>query len=97
MSRVTWKCPNVISLKILKALKVPFKIDSLQKVNLVSFSNNVMKTLGICGLSCNISNENASFKFHVVNARDKSILGLPDALNLKLLRLHPEVHKINTK
>ena len=89
------KC-NVISLETLKALNIPFKIDSSRKANLVSFSNNVMKTLGICELNCNISNDNVPLRFHV-NARTKSILVLPDALDLKLLRLHPDVYKINTK
>ena len=42
-------------------------------------------------------NDNILLRFHVVNARAKSILGLPGALNLKLLRLHPDVHEINTK
>ena len=90
------KC-NVISLETLKALKIPFEIDSSRKANQVLFSNNVIKTLGICELNCNISNDNVSLRFHVVNARAKSIPGLPDTFNLKLLRLHPDVHEINTK
>ena len=88
---------NVISLETLKALNIPFENDGSQKANLVSFSNNVMKTLGICELNCNISNDIVPLRFHVVNARAKNILGLPDAFNLKLLRLHPEVHEINNK
>ena len=45
-------------LETLKALNIPFKIDSSRRANLVSVSNNVMKTLGICELNCNISNDN---------------------------------------
>ena len=90
------KC-NVILVETLKALNIPFEIDSSRKASLVLFSKNAMKTLGICELNCNISNDNVPLRFHVINARAKNILGLPDPLTLKLLSLHPDVHQINTK
>ena len=36
-------------------------------------------------------------KFHIIDDRAKTILGLPDAMKLQLLRLHPEVHEVKTK
>ena len=78
------KC-NVISLATLKALNIRFQIDTSQKASLISYSNNVMTTLGIGELNCKVSSKSVSLRFHVVDAKAKTILGLPDALRLQLL------------
>ena len=81
------KC-NVISIETLKALRIPFEIDSTKKVNHISYSNNTITTLSTCHLNCSISGQNTILKFNIVKSRVKSILGLPDALSLNLLQLH---------
>ena len=90
------KC-NVISMEQLKTVQLPVKIDSSKTVSLISYSNDTIKTLGTTSLNCKFSDRNAMLKFHVVDSKAKTILGLQDALNLKLLKLHPDVHEINTK
>ena len=59
------KC-NVISIETLKALRIPFEIDSTKKVNLISYSNNTITTLGTCHLNYSISGQNTILKFNIV-------------------------------
>ena len=90
------KC-NVISAATLQSSQIPYNINKAEKVTLVSYSNTNMKTLSRCELNCVISNEDVVLKFHIIDDRAKTILGLPDAMKLQLMRLHMKVHEIKTK
>ena len=89
------KC-NVVSMNTLQSMRIPFTINTSERITLISYSNTEMRTLGTCELQCVIANQNAILKFHVIDKPVKSIIGLPDALRLQLLHLHPRVH-IKTK
>ena len=80
----------------LQSMRILFTINTSEKITLISYSNTEMRTLGTCELQCVIANQNAILKFHVIDKPVKSIIGLPDALRLQLLHLHPRVH-IKTK
>ena len=81
----------------LKTVQNLVQIDRSKTVTLLSYSNDPIQTLGTCAFNCKIANDETVLKFHVVNSKANTIIGLPDALKLNLIQLHPDVHEINTK
>ena len=91
------KC-NVISTKTIKSLALckKLQLNTKEKVKLVTYSKDTIKTMGTCVLNCKISDVTSPIEFQVVRQNSKSILGLKDALKLNLITLHPDVHEIRT-
>ena len=90
------KC-NVISIETIKTLKTTEKIriTSCNSVTLVTYSGDTMKTLGTCELPLTIAGVDATLLFQVVTMKKKALIGVKDALKLKLITTHPEVHELN--
>ena len=90
------KC-NVISIETIKTLKTTEKIriTSCNSVTLVTYSGDTMKTLGTCELPLTIAGVDETLLFQVVTMKKKALIGVKDALKLKLITTHPEVHELN--
>jgi len=65
-------------------------VDPDEKVNLVAYGGESIKTDGTVTLHCT----QGQFKFHVVNRDVKPILGLQDSMAIGLIRLGPDVHML---
>ena len=89
------KC-NVISLNTLEKFKVndKIKIKASESVSLKAYGGQEIPTLGSCQLKIKIGDEEQVLTFLVVKIKKKPLLGLKDALRLKLIKLHPEVYEL---
>ena len=83
------KC-NVLPRKMLHAVDHTVRVDPNEKVNLVAYGGETIKTDGTVTLQCT----QGQFKFHVVNRDVKPILGLQDSVALGLIQLGPDVHTL---
>ena len=83
------KC-NVLPRKMLNAVDHTVHVKPNEKVNLVAYGGETIKTDGTVTLHCT----QGQFKFHVVNRDVKPILGLQDSIAIGFIHLRPDVHML---
>lgn len=89
------KC-NVMSNSVFNKIRSTKLIDGQKQTHLVAYGGDKVPTLGTVTLSGCLQDHRDKFNivFHVVDKPVATILGLKDALNLKLLTLHPAVYEL---
>ena len=89
------KC-NVMSLQLFKAIRSNEKINRETSISLIAYGGTTMQTLGTTTINGVLSNQtHVSLVFHIIDKQVSTILGLEDALNLKLLSLHSAIYEVS--
>ena len=89
------KC-NVLPLDQLNKVRKNEVINKAKAVNLVAYGGDRFSTLGTVDLQCKIGTETQLITFQVVDRQAAPILGLNDALKLRLIELDKSVYEVNT-
>ena len=85
---------NVISIETIKkfeALNEKVIIKSKNRATLKTFSFDKIETIGTCELNLCIAGKTSAITFQVVKIKTKPLIGLHDALQFGLIKLHPSL------
>ena len=88
------KC-NVMSLTLFKKIRKQERIDAEESTSLIAYGGTLIKTLGTSVIHGQLSNKSSTaLVFHIIDKPVTTILGLKDALQLDLVKLHSSVYEV---
>ena len=87
------KC-NVMPLKLFEKVKACITIDRSKSVQLIAYGGDSIMTLGLAMLPCTHKGNKYDLAFHIIDREVKTLVGLHDSLNMKLIQLDNEVHEV---
>ena len=93
------KC-NVMSTETFNRVKKGEQLDSTNKIKLIAFGGSTFTTEGTAVLSCVTSKHGEPYKliFHVLSKKVHTLIGLKDAMNMKLVSINEqEVHEVGSQ
>ena len=85
---------NVISIETIKkfgVLNEKVVIRSKNRATLETFSFDKIKTIGTCELNFCTAGKTSALTFQVVKIKTKPLIGIRDALQFGLIKLHPSL------
>ena len=85
---------NVMALELFDRISCSKDINSAKSVQIVAYGGDTFCTLGTANLECKFDSTSPVLEFHIVDRSAATLIGLKDALNLQLIRLHHEVHQV---
>ncbi|XP_051984856.1 uncharacterized protein K02A2.6-like [Xyrauchen texanus] len=88
---------NIMSKQTFAQVKQEENLQLSSHVTLVAYGGEEIQTVGSTVLSCNLSDQNYSLQFYVVEKNVQSLLGLYDCLRMGLISLNNAVHEISLK
>ena len=87
---------NLMTLDLFRKVRDGEKIDSSKSVQLVAYGGHMFLTLGSVNMKCYVNSTVYNLDFQIVDKPAASLLGLKDSLKKDLIKLHEQVHEINS-